>query len=209
MISSRKPLRRIGALFCVAAFFFGSAILRLALEVGPAVAREAQAVAAVQHGETAEASVSADEGPQNEQPRNGPTKDDLESLFRELQAREATAHMRERQIEDRMKALEVAESAIEAKMAALIDAENALKDTLALADGASEADLSRLTAVYEKMKPKDASAVFETMDPAFAAGFLARMKPEAAAGILAGLTPQAAYTVSVILAGRNATVPKN
>ena len=35
------------------------------------------------------------------------------------------------------------------------------------------------------------------------------MKPEAAAGILARLSPQAAYTVSVILAGRNATVPKS
>jgi len=34
------------------------------------------------------------------------------------------------------------------------------------------------------------------------------MRPEAAAAIMAGLTPQAAHTFSVVLAGRNANVPK-
>ena len=108
-----------------------------------------------------------------------------------------------------MKALEIAESAIETKLAALVDAEEKLRETLALADGASEGDLTRLTSVYEKMKPKDAAALFEEMDPAFAAGFLGRMRPETAAGVLARLSPTAAYTISVMLAGRNATVPRD
>lgn len=106
-----------------------------------------------------------------------------------------------------MKALDLADHAIEEKIAALETAERALSATLALADGASESDLGRLTSVYENMKPKDAAALFETMDPAFAAGFLARMRPETAAGIMAGLSPQVAYKISVILAGRNAAVP--
>jgi flagellar motility protein MotE (MotC chaperone) len=46
------------------------------------------------------------------------------------------------------------------------------------------------------------------MDPDFAAGFLGRMRPAAAAGIMAGLSPQKAYTISVLLAGRNAQAPK-
>jgi flagellar motility protein MotE (MotC chaperone) len=50
--------------------------------------------------------------------------------------------------------------------------------------------------------------LFETMAPDFAAGFLARMRPEAAAAVLSGMTPGAAYTVSVLLAGRNALVPR-
>ena len=79
--------------------------------------------------------------------------------------------------------------------------------TLALADGATEADVARLTTVYEQMKPKESAALFEEMDPTFAAGFLARMRPEAAAGIMAGLSPEAAYTISVVLAGRNGAVP--
>ena len=88
--------------------------------------------------------------------------------------------------------------AVEAKLSA----------TLSVADGAAEKDLARLTAVYEAMKPKDASALFETMAPEFAAGFLGRMRPEAAALVMTGLSPKAAYGISVLLAGRNALVPK-
>lgn len=47
------------------------------------------------------------------------------------------------------------------------------------------------------------------MDPGFAAGFLGRMRPEAAAGIMTGLSPETAYTISVVLAGRNADVPRD
>ncbi|MEP4475030.1 MAG: hypothetical protein ABJ024_08265, partial [Lentilitoribacter sp.] len=79
---------------------------------------------------------------------------------------------------------------------------------MALANTAAEDDLVRLTAVYENMKPKDASALFEQMEPGFAAGFLGRMRADAAAGILSGLSPQVAYSISVILAGRNADIPE-
>ena len=107
-----------------------------------------------------------------------------------------------------MKALDIADQAIQKKLVDLQQAEQKLLATLSLADGAAEADVTRLTSVYEQMKPKDAAALFETMDPTFAAGFLARMKPEAAAGVMAGLSPEAAYTISVVLAGRNGEVPK-
>jgi hypothetical protein len=46
------------------------------------------------------------------------------------------------------------------------------------------------------------------MDPEFAAGFLGRMRPDAAGAVMAGLSAEKAYAVSVILAGRNAGVPK-
>ena len=48
----------------------------------------------------------------------------------------------------------------------------------------------------------------KAMEPDFAAGFLGRMRPDAAAAVMAGLTPETAYSISVILAGRNATAPK-
>ena len=57
--------------------------------------------------------------------------------------------------------------------------------------------------------PTDAANLFQTMSPDFAAGFLARMQPASAAAILTGLKPDTAYEVSVLLAGRNALVPKN
>ncbi len=46
------------------------------------------------------------------------------------------------------------------------------------------------------------------MAPEFAAGFLGRMRPDAAAAVLAGLKPDKAYSISVMIAGRNATAPK-
>ena len=57
------------------------------------------------------------------------------------------------------------------------------------------------------MKPKDAAALFEEMSPEFAAGFLGLMRADAAALIMTGLEPTTAYSISVILAGRNANVP--
>ena len=109
---------------------------------------------------------------------------------------------------DRMAALALAESAVETRITEMAAVEAQLAQTLSLADGAAEDDLARLTAVYEAMKPKDASSLFETMAPEFAAGFLGRMRPEAAAAVMTGLTPEAAYGISVLLAGRNALVPK-
>ena len=113
------------------------------------------------------------------------------------------------ELDAREQTLALVEASIAEDLQRLEQAEAELRATMAAADQAAENDIGRLTAVYENMKPKDASALFQAMEPAFAAGFLGRMRPEAAAKILAGLEPQAAYTISAILAGRNARAPKN
>jgi len=128
-------------------------------------------------------------------------------LLTAFQDREARLENREARMADRMQALLVAEGEITQKIAALEKAEAALTATIALADSASETDLTRLTAVYENMAPKDAAALFEQMPPQFAAGFLGMMEPVAAAKVMAGLAPETAYAFSVVLAGRNANVP--
>ena len=130
------------------------------------------------------------------------------ALLAALQSREAQVAHDESALTSRKQALALAEGQIAARIAELVAAEDRLSATLALADQAAEQDLVRLTTVYESMKPKDAAALFEEMEPDFAAGFLARMRPDLAAGIMAGLSPMAAYAVSVVLAGRNASVPK-
>jgi flagellar motility protein MotE (MotC chaperone) len=130
------------------------------------------------------------------------------ALAEALSEREARLVAKEQALEDRLAALSLADQAIEIRLAKLAAAEATLNETLARADGASEADLTRLTEVYQSMKPKDAAALFSTMAPEFAAGFLGRMRPETSAAILSGMTPENAYTISVILAGRNARVPK-
>ncbi|MCE8001075.1 MAG: hypothetical protein HEP70_19755 [Rhodobiaceae bacterium] len=195
-IRANRRVRRAGrgALSMVIVLLVGSAVVRLASGTGAAIAREVQ---------------PAEPAPQAE--NNQPAEPDREGMTRMLaafQQREATLRERERDMEDRMAALTQAEAAIAVQMQALVDAENRLRETLSLADGASETDLTQLTAVYENMKPKEAAALFEEMDPEFAAGFMGRMRADAAAGIMAGLSPQAAYSISAVMAGRHTDVPK-
>lgn len=130
------------------------------------------------------------------------------ALAAALTLREEKVAASESVLAERVAALALAEEAATARLAELESAESRLRGTLALADGAAEDDLLRLTAVYETMKPKDAARLFEAMTPEFAAGFLGRMRPDAAAAVFSGMSPQASYAVSAILAGRNAAVPK-
>ncbi|MBU3033259.1 MotE family protein [Tritonibacter mobilis] len=197
--SQKMEKARRGTLMLLALFLMGSAVVRIALEAAPAIARE---VAEIKAGESGEAAPSAPGR------ASVPDSAEMQAMLTAFKKREANLAEREAELEDRMRALEIADEAIDKKLQDLQQAEQKLLATLALADGAAEQDVTKLTTVYEQMKPKDAAALFEEMDPTFAAGFLARMKPEAAAGVMAGLSPEAAYTISVVLAGRNGEVPK-
>ncbi len=130
------------------------------------------------------------------------------ALAAALTGREAEVGAKEVAIADRMAALALADAAINKRMAELQTAEADLKKTLTIADGAAEKDITRLVAVYEAMRPADAAALFQTMAPEFAAGFLGRMRPDAAAAVLSGMKPDKAYSISVLIAGRNALAPK-
>jgi flagellar motility protein MotE (MotC chaperone) len=181
-------------LVILALFLASSGALRLGAGFGQALAR----TEGVAPGDLADSAST--------EPLNCP-KPPL-ALAEALNDREAKVILRENALADRQAALVLADQAIEARLAKLAKAEDELTKTLALADGAAENDLTRLTEVYQTMKPKDAAALFAAMAPEFAAGFLGRMRPDAAAAVLSGMTPEAAYTVSALLAGRNAKVPK-
>jgi flagellar motility protein MotE (MotC chaperone) len=131
------------------------------------------------------------------------------ALAQALSAREGQVAVRETALAARMSALALAEAAIKVRMDEMATAEADLKKTLHIADGAAEADLTRLTAVFEAMKPKDAANLFGEMAPEFAAGFLGRMAPDAAAAVVSGMDPAKVYAISVLIAGRNALAPKN
>lgn len=129
------------------------------------------------------------------------------AVAKALLAREEQVKLEEDSLRDRQAAVALANAALDVRLEELARAEESLRTTIALVDGAAEDDLTRLTQVYEAMKPADAAALFESMAPEFAAGFLARMQPDAAAAIMSGLPPQAAYAISVVVAGRNARAP--
>ncbi len=179
-----------GALVILALFLASSGALRIGAGVGEALANASDPVDPV----PVETPAACSEPPL--------------ALAQALQARDAEITTRSLALEDRMAALALAEEAITLRLAEMQTAEDQLKATLSIADGAAEEDLTRLTAVYEAMKPPDAAKIFATMAPEFAAGFLGRMRPEAAAAVMAGMVPDQAYSISVLIAGRNANAPK-
>lgn len=189
-----KRRRGRGSLALIGGLLIASAVLRMGSGTGQAIARE---IIEDNAPVTAARAIEQCTG-----------EKDIGPILAALAQREDRVEKRENDVRVRMQALSVAETEIDRKMAALVKAEDQLRATLALAQTAAEDDLTQLTDVYANMKPKQAAALFEQMDPEFAAGFLGRMRTDAAAAIMAGLSPTAAYTVSVVLAGRNADVPK-
>ena len=192
MSARRKSSRKgRGALLIIAALFLGSAVLRI-VDDGAAIALDLAS-------ETTEPAA----------PALCEAAPDVEALLDAIRAREERAATQERSLTDRTRALEIAEAAVDGKLAELRAAEESLASTMTQSETAAEDDLARLTAVYENMKPKEAATLFAAMDPNFAAGFLGRMRPDSAAQVMAGLEPATAYSISVILAGRNARAPTN
>lgn len=176
-----KTMRPIGVLGWIAALLLGSAVLRAGGYVAVAYA-------------------------ENPAPEAGVLAQ-TDGVMAALREREDRVIAREAALLDREQAIALAGNQIEEQIAALAAAEQSLAGMIAMAETAAAGDLERLTAVYENMKPADAAQLFENMDPAFSAGFMALMSPESAAAIMGGLTPETAYSISVILAGRNATAP--
>lgn len=192
-----RAARGRGTLGILVLLLAGSAIVRV-LSSADAVMAEARDVIAGQEAPAA----------RSEPVAGAPTPTELDAILTAFEEREARIRSQEEQIEKRLKALSIADEKINERLAELKATEEELRATLSLASTAAEDDLARLTTVYENMKPKTAAALFEEMAPEFAAGFLGRMRPDAAAQVMAGMTPAAAYSISAILAGRNADVPK-
>ncbi|WP_299026919.1 hypothetical protein [uncultured Sulfitobacter sp.] len=204
-----------GSVMIIAALLLGSASLRVITSASSALAQESQLPTTPMAAVPKPTEDNSDKPVAASPTEDGPlasaaisSTGEISGLIHALTEREAQVLEREKQLEMRMRALTVADEEIQKRLQSLTETEQALRATLSLADEASEKDILRLTSVYESMKPKDAAALFEEMEPNFAAGFLGRMRPDVAAQVMAGLSPQVAYSISVILAGRNATAPK-
>jgi len=183
--------RKSGTITVIVILFLASGAIRMA-EIAPAFAEEMQPDTALETMQMASAAPAPD----------------MPALLKAIQDREAQIAEREAYIDRRMQMLAVAEQRIREQMDALQEAESKLSATLTLADNATEEDVARLTEVYQRMKPADAAGIFETMDIQFAAGFFSRMRPESSAAIMASLPADLAYSISVVMAGRNANAPR-
>lgn len=136
----------------------------------------------------------------------GPTAP-IRAALDEVNALRARLAERETAIDDRERAVEAAQILIEERLGVLEAAEERLQALIQTSDSAAEADLARLTEVYQTMEADQTAALFAQMDPNFAAGFLTRMTPAASGAIMAELDPAIAYAISVVIATRNATAP--
>lgn len=192
--AKRRPTLR--ALLILSVLLMASAVLRLGTDVRQAVAQQLELQSDATGRERLE--------PENCQPEPG-----VAATLKALAKREDKLRRQEEAVEARAQKIRQGERMLARRLADLETTEAELRKTLAIADGAAENDLARLTEVYESMKAKDAAGHFERMDPEFSAGLLGRMNPKAAAGILGKLDPDQAYQISAILAGRNANAPRN
>jgi flagellar motility protein MotE (MotC chaperone) len=174
-------------LMLLAGLFFASGLSRLSLGVVGVVAAE-NGLPEETEAEDADASGGA--------------------LFEALRTREARLAQREQALQERADALRTAEERVRAQIAEMQATEERLAATLALTESAAETDLTRLTTVFEHMKPPQAAALFATMDTEFAAGFIARLEPQFAGEVMAELDPTLAYGISAVLAGRHASTPR-
>jgi flagellar motility protein MotE (MotC chaperone) len=179
----RRSRRGTAPLLVLATILGASGLVRLGDATGAAIALEASESTAEPAAEEAV---------------------DVGAALAALRERTAALDQREAAIGERMRALEAAEQTLQEQLATLGEAEERLRALMTLAEESAEGDLSQLTSVYENMKPKEAALLFERMSPDFAAGFLGRMRPEAAAAIMSGLPPELGYSISVLLASRNA-----
>lgn len=180
-----------GVMTVVISLFLASGALRLATGTSPMLARAEAEVSTVTDASAPETCLET-------------TTPELLAAFRE---RESRLDEQEARIADRLQALRIAEDQLARRQEELAAAEASLEETIATVESAAENDVNNLVSVYEQMKVPDAAELFSEMDPGFAAGFLGRMRPDAAAAIMADLEPNLAYTISVILAGRNAAAP--
>lgn len=112
---------------------------------------------------------------------------------------------RELAIADREAELKTYEAQIEKRLAELEGANEDLQEKITVVQDARNADIQKLAAIYEGMKPAQAGEIINEMDAKFAAGLISSMNSEQAALVVANMDAQKAYLVSVILANRNQT----
>lgn len=110
---------------------------------------------------------------------------------------------RETAIGDREAELKTYEAQVEKRLAELETANNQLQANIQTVQNARNADIQKLAAIYEGMKPAQAGSIINEMDAKFAAGLLSEMNNEQAAQVVAAMDSQKAYLVSVILANRS------
>ena len=137
-------------------------------------------------------------------PANGEMQCLTGDLLETITADMTRLNLRKTEMSEREVALEAIEAKLKVQMTTIEEANASLQAKIDNLKSIANDDLLHLVGMYQTMKPKQAADIFNSMDPAFAAGFLREMNSDKAGLIMANMDPQNSYTISVIIAGRNA-----
>ena len=125
-------------------------------------------------------------------------------VLQNLTARRGQLDDREKALDTQLQLLAAAETKIDAKLTAVNAVKAQIQALLGQADQQQQADVDRLTLVYQKMKPRDAAAVMATLDDRVRIPVAAKMKDSALAAILSQMPTAEAKKLTESLAQRTA-----
>ena len=196
---------RLPALYVISAVFGGLLIVRavavsaeaLAPKTDMPAADEASPSAMVNAAETDSNSGLDDAAGTSSQCLTGDVLDVLQADRAKLSERLTAVTARE-------KTLATLEVKLKDQMAQIEAANDTLEARIELMETTANEDIDHLVKMYQVMKPKQAAEIFDSMDPAFAAGFLREMNSERAGMIMANMDSRKSYSISIIMAAKNA-----
>lgn len=106
-------------------------------------------------------------------------------------------------LDTRKAEIATAEAALRARATELRQQKSGIQTRRNGASEAVRADIDRLVAVYDQMKPAEAAAVLANLPPDFAAEILMRVQPETGARIIAAVEPRQAALLTAQMGARS------
>jgi flagellar motility protein MotE (MotC chaperone) len=129
------------------------------------------------------------------------TRSEIE-LLQELSKRRKELDARERTVIQREGLLNAAETRIEKKITELVGVKDDIEVLIKKYEKQEEKQLNELVAIYEKMKPKDASRIFNELDIEILLQIFDKMKASKSALILATMSAERAKEITSRIAAR-------
>ncbi|MDB6178747.1 hypothetical protein PAF17_14715 [Paracoccus sp. Z330] len=125
------------------------------------------------------------------------------ALAEELRDRALRIERYMQSIDDRKAELANAEATLRARLRELKAQKSGLQSRRQGTTSDVRADIERLVALYDQMKPAEAAAVLTNLPADFAAEILIRVRPEAGARIIAAVEPRQAALLTAQMGARS------
>ena len=129
---------------------------------------------------------------------------EIVALVEELRVREDRIKKALAELDNKKAEIAAARATLTAELRRLKEAGPTISNSRTTTQRAMDADVARLVAVYEAMKPKEAAAVLSSLPANFSAEILMRVNPETGARIIAAIAPDKAAVLTTYMGARSA-----